>query len=322
MSKEVSKTPPLSIIIRPEDISAKTERIDRVLATLNELPSRSQIKSWFEEGRIRRADEILTASSKVSVGDKILIDIPPPREMSLEAREMKFEIYFEDDSLIVFYKPRGISMHPGAGKKDETTIVHGLLHHVKNNSGARELSSGSATNRPGLVHRLDKDTEGLVVVAKNNEVHEALAQQFSDRSIDRRYWALVWGKTPPLLKIDLPIGRHPIQRKKFAVNSRGKEARTQIKTIKHFAEYSWVECKLETGRTHQIRVHLSHKAHPVLNDPLYSRPRKMKDLELQKVLETLKGQALMAFELGFNHPVTKERMHFEAPMPDWLKKLT
>lgn len=236
----------------------------------------------------------------------------------LEPRAFPLDILYEDDSLLVFFKPRGISMHPGAGTQSEITIANALAAHSK------QLSKKSGEFRPGIVHRLDKDTEGLVVVAKDDSTHEALSQQFQSRSIQRRYWALVWGQFPlGEIKIEAPIGRHPTQRKKMAVVARGKPATTIVKGLRQLNEgYSWVECRLLTGRTHQIRVHLAHKKFPVVNDPVYARPRHLEDPEKEAVLKNLKGQALIAFELGFIHPKTKEVMRFELPPPAWLRRLT
>lgn len=318
MDTLVSKAQTLIFIIRSSDLSEKSERIDRVLSRLEGLPSRSQLKAWFEGGCIQRGSEVLSAASRVSEGDRIEVRPPASKPSVLEARKLGLKIYHEDEDLIVLYKPRGLSMHPGAAGLDETTLVHGLLAH------ADELSDGGEEFRPGIVHRLDKDTEGIVVVAKNNETHEALSLQFAERSIDRAYWALVWGKFPRELLIDAPIGRSPRDRKKMAVVSRGKSAQTHVKLLKYFDEgYSWVECKLHTGRTHQIRVHLSHKKFPVLRDPVYSKPRKTLFAgEKLRVYDELKGQALMAYRLGFIHPRTNEKMFFEAEQPEWLIILT
>ncbi len=318
MAKSVSKANVLTLIISSSQVSAKGERIDRVLALMESFPSRSQLKQWFDEEKIRNAAQILKPSSKVFAGDEIIIEVPPPREMHLEPRSHPFYIFYEDDDLIVLYKPKGLSMHPGAGKKDETTLVHALLAH------SRTLSDRSGPFRPGIVHRLDKDTEGIVVIAKDNETHEALSQQFQTRKIERAYWALCWGKLAVPMTIEVPIGRHPKQRKKMAVRELGKAAITEVRSIQYFKEgYSWVECQLKTGRTHQIRVHLSHKGFPLLGDPLYGKARKIKwEEKKQFAFENLKGQALCAFRLGFVHPKTGKKIKYEAEKPEWLKILT
>lgn len=319
MSTEVSKTSPLTYIISSDAVGVKGDRADRVLCGFEGLPSRSQLKSWFEEGRILRAGTALHAKSKVFAGDEILVHPPMMQPSKLEARPMSLRILYEDSDLIVLYKPRGLSMHPGASRADDTTLAHALVAH------SQALSNQSGEFRPGIVHRLDKDTEGIVVVAKNNETHENLSSQFEERSIQRKYWALCWGKPSSELLIDAPIGRHPKNRKKMAVTSRGKVARTRVKRLETYAEgYSWVECKLETGRTHQIRVHLSHKGFSLLKDPVYSRPKKLEwtSVEKAEAYASLKGQALVAFELGFTHPRTSQTLHFEIEKPEWLKILT
>ena len=308
----------LTYIIEASHLPGKGERADKVLSRFEGLPSRSQLKAWFDEGRVRRGFEALQPNSTLHLGDKIEIKILPPKKMELEPRKMKLKIFYEDDDLLVLYKPKGLSMHPGAGKKDETTLVHGLL------AISEKLSSVGDEFRPGIVHRLDKDTEGVVVVAKNNEIHEALSRQFSSRSIDRAYWALCWGKFPLEMTIEGPIGRNPRDRKKMAVTSSGKPAKTDVKLIRYFPEgYSWVECKLHTGRTHQIRVHLTHKKFGLLGDHDYAKKRKIDwSLEKEKAYEKLEGQALVAFRLGFTHPKTSERLQFEVDKPEWLQILT
>jgi 23S rRNA pseudouridine1911/1915/1917 synthase len=318
MSKEVSKTPPLSLIITAEHLSGKTRRADQVLALAEGLPSRSQLKIWFEEGRVTRAGEALTPNAKLRLGDEIVLAPPPFRQLSLKPHKLDLDILFEDEYLIVLNKPRGLSMHPGAGRDDEVTLVHGLLAH------SSRLSEGSDEFRPGIVHRLDKDTEGLVVIAKSNEVHAHLSHQFSERKIDRRYWALCWGEPPSQLLIDAPIGRDKTQRQKMRIREDGKPSRTHLKRLKILPQgFSWIECKLETGRTHQIRVHCTSKGFPLLKDPLYGRARAMRGLDerQQLIYEALEGQALVAFELGFDHPVTGKKHSYTVEPPRWLRVL-
>ncbi len=314
MSKLVSKTSPLVIIVSPSDADAKGERADRVLTRISALPSRSQLKIWFSEGLVTLGGRPLQPASKVKPGDRIEVLIRPEEVQDLEPIPLDLKILFEDEDLIVLHKPKGLSMHPGAGR-GQTTLVHGLLHHSKT------LSSRSGEFRPGIVHRLDKDTEGLVVVAKSNEIHDALSEQFSKRSITRRYWALVYGHPPQQFAVEGNIGRSPIDRKKMAiVKTGGKPARTEIKTLKHFsAGFSWIECQLKTGRTHQIRVHLSSKGFSLLGDPLYVRKgQKPLAADWKPALTALSGQALVAFELGFVHPRTGRSVHFEIPPPAWM----
>lgn len=208
-------------------------------------------------------------------------------------------------------------MHPGAGTRNQTTLAHALVAHSKS------WSARSGEFRPGIVHRLDKDTEGIVVIAKNDSVHDDLQKQFAERSIDRNYWALVMGKPPLQFDVDAPIGRHPKNRKKMGVISTGKPARTSFRRLKYFEEgYAWVECKLHSGRTHQIRVHLSSKGYPILRDPVYGKGKlQTLSYEKEKIFDSLHGQALIAFRLGFVHPRTKARMLFESEPPSWLKVL-
>ncbi len=316
MSDANLKTRLLTIIVREIPNKKKGIRADAILAGLEGLPSRSQLKHWFEEGRIRRNGKILSASDSLELGDKIEIDPPLPKPLKLEPRKIPIHILYEDEFLIVLFKPRDLSMHPGASRDDQNTLVHALLYHSKS------LSDSGGEFRPGIVHRLDKDTEGLVVIAKDNKTHEALSKQFSDRSIDRAYWALCFGKPPTKFEVDKPIGRHPKDRKKMAVHEKGRSAKTSFECLKSFnAGYSWLRCKLHTGRTHQIRVHLAYKGPPVLNDPVYARSNaklKLSD-EQAECLKNLKGQCLIAYQLGFIHPATGEKMFFEAEMPDWLK---
>lgn len=314
MSKLVSKTSPLVFIVSPSDADAKGERADRVLTRISALPSRSQLKIWFSEGLITLGGKPLQPASKLKPGDQIEVLIRPEPIQNLEPIPLDLKILFEDDDLLVLHKPKGLSMHPGAGK-EQTTLVHGLLHH------SQSLSSRSGDFRPGIVHRLDKDTEGLVVVAKSNEIHDALSEQFSKRLIIRRYWALVYGHSPKSFIVEGNIGRSPVDRKKMAVvKSGGKSARTEVKTLKHFAAgYSWIECQLKTGRTHQIRVHLSSKGYSLLGDPLYARKgQKALEPRWKSALDELNGQALVAFELGFVHPRTNRSLHFEIPPPSWM----
>jgi len=320
MSNTERKMNLLSIIIGPTGAKRKGIRADRALAGFDQLPSRSQLKEWFSKGLIRRGTQVLEASDLVYEEDNIAIDVPPAPQSNLEARQHPLHIFFEDEYLIVLYKERGMSMHPGAQPSVETTLVHALLGHPT------QLSSSGGYFRPGIVHRLDKDTEGIVVVAKDNKTHEALSQQFSKRSIQRRYWALCYGEVPAQLQIVAPIGRHPVQRKKMAVVSKGRESETLVERVDSFSEgYSWLRCKLKSGRTHQIRVHMQHKGFPILNDPVYSN-RSLKSLNLSDTkmaaMTGLKGQALMAYELGFYHPARDENLLFHAEMPEWLKTMT
>lgn len=315
MSTNDLKATDLTLILPSSGSGAKSWRADKALMLFKELPSRSQVKCWFQQGFVRRGNKVLEPSTKVYWGDVLVIHVPPVRQMNLEPRSFPLNIFYEDEDLLIIYKPKGLSMHPGASKDNPTTLVHGLLAYAKN------LSSMGGNFRPGIVHRLDKDTEGLVVVAKNNFTHEKLAEQFSKRTIDRAYFALCFGKFPNELTIEAPMGRHPVQRKKMAVTEKGRPAFTYVRRLQYFEEgYSWVECRLKTGRTHQVRVHMSHVHHPLLGDAVYGKKRAVKWSEdKQKAYENLNGQALVAYKLGFIHPRTQEKLIFEVPPPFWMQ---
>lgn len=307
----------LTYIVEEFSDKKKGKRIDRYLAERADFPSRSQLKDWFDQGLIRRSGQPLKPSDLVRSGDELEVQVPEPKQIRVEAREVPLQIFYEDEFLLVLIKPRGLSMHPGASFDDSTTLVHALLYH------SQKLSNHSGLTRPGIVHRLDKDTEGLVVVAKNNEVHENLSEQFSNRQVDRAYWALVYGRFPEKMLIEAPIGRSPKDRKKMAVVSRGRPAKTEVTRLAHDGRISWVRCKLFTGRTHQIRVHLSFKGFPIVNDPTYARKKDIEwSPEERACLEGLQGQCLMAYQLGFTHPITKAKLFFEAEKPEWLQILT
>jgi 23S rRNA pseudouridine1911/1915/1917 synthase len=324
MSDPTLKTRLLSIIVRDLPNKKKGNRADLFLALQEGLPSRSQLKAWFEQGLITRSGKPLAAKDRVLENEVICVQVPAPKPLEMEARPIPLQIFFEDDELMVVMKPRGLSMHPGASHDDQNTLVHALLYHARSSESSARLSDLGGEFRPGIVHRLDKDTEGLVVIAKNNETHQFLSKQFADRTIDRSYWAVCFGKLPERLEIDAPIGRHPRDRKKMAVVQRGREARTLVERLAYSSDgFSWVRCKLFSGRTHQIRVHLAHKGFPLLNDPVYGSSRRQNQLpqEIKDILSSVQGQCLIAFELGFEHPKTHERMYFKLGMPEWIEIL-
>ena len=274
-----------------------TARIDQWLS-LHTGRSRAYIQSAIQKGDVLLNGKIAKASAVVKAGDSInytLTDTP----LTLVATEIPFDILFEDDDILVINKPAGLTVHPGAGNKDKT-LVNALLHYGKN------LSSGSQFERPGIVHRLDKDTSGVLVVAKTNEAHNILATAFAERHIEKVYLGLVFGDlTPTEALIDAPIARHPSNYKKFVVDVlRGKEARTGYKVLRVANDKTLVEFQLFTGRTHQIRVHMAHLGHPLIGDSLYGR-------------KGGKRQLLHAFSIAFDHPRTKKRVCFTAPAPSW-----
>jgi 23S rRNA pseudouridine1911/1915/1917 synthase len=269
----------------------------------------------IEQHAVLCNNSLLTdVSLKVVTGDMVAITIPEIIESTLQAQDIPLDIVFEDAHLLVINKQAGLVVHPAAGNPDNT-LVNALLAHC----GDSLLGIGGE-KRPGLVHRLDKDTTGLMVVAKTEQAHHLLAAQLQDRTMSRTYHALIWQHILPYNgDIVGDIGRHPIHRQKMAVVSRnGKEALTYYHTFELFKHCSLVECKLATGRTHQIRVHLSHKGHPVVGDAVYSRQQRGKQLVEDVTLKALKNfprQALHAYQLTFVHPVSQQEMTFNAPLP-------
>ena len=304
----------------------KNQRIDVYLNKKNKHISRSRIKNLILKKKLKVNNKILIdPSKKVSVGEKIILDIPDPEKVSLKPYDFKLNIIYEDDSLLVIDKPAGISVHPGPGNYDNT-IVNALM---KYNNG--KLSNIGDELRPGIVHRIDKDTSGLIVVAKDNLTHESLSRQFADHSIQRIYKVLVWGKLRPQNgKIRTYITRSKKNRQLMEVSfSKGKIAATNYKTLETFENkkiptLSLVECKLETGRTHQIRVHMSHKGNNILGDKKYKKKfKKLKNVskEVNQSILKLDRQFLHAKVLGFIHPRSGKKLFFVSNLPEELKKI-
>jgi len=290
------------IIVSGEDIV----RIDTYLANNIEELSRSYIQKLIDEGSIHVNDKIVKSNYKVKQNDAIDIDIPEPVELNVNAEDIELNVVYEDCDVLVINKPQGMVVHPAAGNYSGT-LVNALLNHCS------DLSGINGVMRPGIVHRIDKDTSGLLLVAKNDLSHKNLAEQIKEHTVNRRYIALVEG----VIKVDKgtiegPIGRHRTDRKKMDVVTLGKPAVTHFKVLERLKGYTLIEAKLETGRTHQIRVHMSHIGHSVVGDPLYG-------IKNQKF--NLNGQALHAAVLGFMHPRTGEYMEFEAPIPKHMEKL-
>ncbi|MDH5753283.1 MAG: RluA family pseudouridine synthase [Deltaproteobacteria bacterium] len=287
-------------------------RLDKVLSGMPEVPSREYARRLILQRRVKLAGVTVDPDTRVKGGELLEYFIPPPAPTWLQPDEGELDILHEDSSLLVINKPPGMPMHPGVGHK-RFTLVNYLLHHC------HDLSGISGTLRPGIVHRLDKDTSGLVVVAKNDETHLDLQKQFKARTINRTYVALAVGR-PRVDKgmIDLPLGRQRTRRIHRAVDPRGKHARTHWWVLERLGPFTYLRLKLETGRTHQIRVHLTHEDWPLLGDPLYGKNRH-RGLDLPPavldVLEGFKRQALHATELGFRHPATGEEMNFQVPPP-------
>ncbi|MFZ3173051.1 MAG: RluA family pseudouridine synthase [Carboxydocellales bacterium] len=290
-----------TLVFQVEPEQART-RLDLFLT--GEVPelTRTHIQKLIDEGRVTINGTVAKANSKLKPGDEISFVIPEPEELKVEGENIPLEILFEDSDVIVLNKPQGMVVHPAPGNTSGT-LVNALLYHCQ------DLSGINGVMRPGIVHRLDKDTSGVIMVAKNDLAHLSLASQIKDREVTRRYTALVHGSIQESGGIiDTPIGRDPQDRKKMAVVLKNsKQALTRYTVQERFKEYTLVECKLETGRTHQIRVHLAYLGHPVVGDPKYGT---------RKAHFGLVGQALHAGVLGFKHPRTGEYLEFSAPLPE------
>jgi 23S rRNA pseudouridine1911/1915/1917 synthase len=309
---------------------AEKGRLDKVLALAAAQEdaavaaglSRARLQQLIREGCVRCAGVVRDdPNHKALAGEVYEIFLPSPLQAEPEAQEIPLTVLYEDDDLLVLDKPAGLVVHPAAGNQDKT-LVNALLHYC-----GGSLSGIGGVARPGIVHRLDKETSGLMVVAKNDRAHQGLTAQFSDRSLSRVYRAVVWGVPDPVSgEVEAAIGRHPRARQKMAVVTRGgKEALTRYKVIEVYgaALASLVECRLATGRTHQIRVHMAHIGHPVAGDPLYAGRRGRKSAQTGPVarLEGFPRQALHAGEISFIHPVTRKKMHFESGFPNDMKTL-
>ncbi|MER2121610.1 MAG: RluA family pseudouridine synthase, partial [Solibacillus sp.] len=272
------------------------ERIDKALSQMEESWSRSQISNWLEAERILVNGAAVKPKYKVKQGDVIEVTVPEVEDLEIIPEDLNLEIVYEDADVLVVNKPRGMVVHPAPGHTSGT-LVNGLMHHCKDLSGINGVA------RPGIVHRIDKDTSGLLMVAKNDVAHESLVNQLVEKSVTRKYTALVHGHIAHEKgTIDAPIGRDQKDRQKQAVVDKGKHAVTHFQVIERFGEFTLVECRLETGRTHQIRVHMNYIGFPLAGDPKYG-PRKTIDFG---------GQVLHAGVLGFIHPVTKEYLEFES----------
>lgn len=282
-------------------------RLDKVVSTIKDEFSRSKIQEYIDNGLILVNNKPSKASYKLRNGDEIIINDIPKQISDLKGEEIPLEIVYEDDDLIVINKPKGLVVHPGAGN-DSHTLANALKFY------SDSLSTLNGDFRPGIVHRLDKDTAGLLIVAKNDEAHAFLASQLSDHTLGRNYYALVLGVISENEgKIIAPIGRDEKNRQKMAVNLRnGKYAETYFKVLKRFSNATLVDCALKTGRTHQIRVHMNYIGHPVIGDPIYGKGnRKMYD----------DGQLLFAYKIHFIHPRTKKEMEFSVPFPEYFSKI-
>mgnify|MGYP003633810114 CR=1 FL=1 len=311
-----------SILTATVDDGFAGARLDKALAGLLPTLSRERLKALILEGHVAsaRGEAVRDPARKVEPGQRFTLNIPPAMPAEAEAQDIPLNIVFEDEHLVVVNKPAGLVVHPAAGNLDGT-LVNALLHHCAKD-GKSQLSGIGGVARPGIVHRIDKDTSGLLVIAKSDAAHEGLAKQFKDHSISRRYLAIVRGvPAPPAGTIDTWIGRSTSDRKKMAVQreGRGKRAITHYRTVEALNNAALVECRLETGRTHQVRVHMTHIGHSLLGDPVYSG----RSSSFRKMLNDLSfhRQALHAASLGFIHPIKGERLDFESALPAAMQEL-
>lgn len=277
------------------------ERLDKAVVALSGELSRSATQTLIKEGKVFVNGKTALKSVTVKFGDEIRIEVPDPKTLSVEAEDIPLDIFYEDEYLLVVNKPKGMVVHPAAGNFDGT-LVNALLSHCK------DLSGINGVIRPGIVHRIDKDTSGLLVVAKTDEAHTGLAEQIKEHSFKREYRTVVVGNVKSDSgTIDAPIGRSPKDRKKQAVTDKNsKNAVTHYEVIERFNGFTYLKVRLETGRTHQIRVHMNYIGYPIVNDPVYGR---------RKIIDNT-GQCLHAKELGFNHPKTGKYMQFTSELPE------
>lgn len=296
------------VILQPDENSVN-ERLDKFIADNTENISRSYAAKLCDDGMVVSCDNVLAKKYKIKGGEKIEISLPEPKNAEAVPEDIPLNIVYEDNDVIIINKPQGMVVHPAAGN-ETGTLVNGLLHHC-------ELSAINGVIRPGIVHRIDKDTSGLIIAAKNNEAHLALAQQWKEQKPLRKYVALVNGNIKEDKgTINKPIARHPNDRKKMAIVYGGREAITHYRVLERYGQYTLVECILETGRTHQIRVHMASIGHSIVGDKTYG---------LKKEKFNTDGQLLHAKTIGFIHPSTGEKMEFSSELPvyfqDILKKL-
>ena len=281
------------------------QRIDKFLSESNDAWSRSQLQDWIKEDLVKVNDKVIKSNYKVKLNDSIIVTEKEVVEADIQPENLNLDIYYEDEDVAIVYKPKGMVVHPSPGHYSGT-LVNGLMYQIK------DLSGINGEIRPGIVHRIDKDTSGLLMVAKNDIAHRGLVEQLMDKSVKRKYTALVHGNIPhDYGTIDAPIGRNEKDRQSMDVVDNGKEAVTHFNVLEHFKDYTLIECQLETGRTHQIRVHMKYIGFPLVGDPKYG-PRKTLDIG---------GQALHAGVIGFEHPVTHEYIERQAELPEAFETL-
>ena len=280
-------------------------RLDKYLSIKCPDKSRTFLARLIDEGEVKVNDKVTKASYKLSEGEIVEVNIPEDKPLEVNAEDIPLDIVYEDQDILIINKPQGLVVHPAPGHY-EHTLVNAILHHCT------DLSGINGVIRPGIVHRIDKDTSGLICIAKNDEAHHYLSEQLKDHTMNREYYALVKGVIKENHgKIDLPIGRSRADRKKMAVNAEnGKDAATFFDVVERYKDHTLVKCKLVTGRTHQIRVHMAYIDHPVEGDPLYNKRNAH--------LLTDQGQLLVAYKLNLIHPRTKKEVSFEIPLPQYF----
>ncbi len=291
------------IISVPEDKAG--ERIDKIICGAVDNMSRSAVQKIIDDGGVSVGGIVVSKNYKVRAKDMIRLVIPEAKELEITAQNIPLDIRYEDDDLLVVNKPKGMVVHPAAGNYDNT-LVNALLYHCKGS-----LSGINGVIRPGIVHRIDKDTSGLLIVAKNDMAHVSLAEQIKVHSFTREYQSVVYGRMKQDSgTVDAPIGRHPIDRKKMAVTQKNsKNAITHYSVVNEYKDFTHLKLRLETGRTHQIRVHMAYIGHPVAGDAVYGP---------KKVIEYLSGQCLHAGLIGFKHPRTKEYIEIKSELPEYF----
>ncbi len=296
-------------MIQELSVSGEGGRLDKYLSTRLPDLTRSYVVKLLKEGCVTVNGGTVRSSYQVKAGDRICVEIPEAVEPEILPQKLELDILYEDADILLVNKPKGMVVHPAAGH-DSGTLVNGLMDHCKGN-----LSGINGVLRPGIVHRIDRDTTGVLVVCKNDRAHNHVAEQLKVHSITRRYYAIVHGVVREENgTVHAPIGRHATDRKRMAVNQKnGKDAVTHYRVLKRFRRFTYLECRLETGRTHQIRVHMASIGHPILGDPVYG-PAKCP-------FPGLAGQTLHAGILGIIHPRTGEYMEFQAPLPEYFQSL-
>ena len=288
------------------DTDANNMRIDRFISERMADTSRSYIQKLIKDELVTVDSKVVKSNYKVKEGEWVEIVLPEPVSLDIEAENIPLDILYEDSDVLLVNKPKDMVVHPSAGHVTGT-LVNALLYHCKDS-----LSSINGVMRPGIVHRIDKDTTGILIICKNDKAHNCIAEQLKVHSITRRYHELVWNNvTDDTGTVDAPIGRHPVDRKKMAINHKnGKHAVTHYKVLERFGQYTYIQCELETGRTHQIRVHMASIGHPLVGDPVYGPAKQPFKTD---------GQMLHAKVFGFIHPSTNEYMEFETDLPEYFQ---